>query len=162
MCCSIFLEKVPTSLTRNSPLCLSNLKCYHFKDVFEPFIAFFAKTKISIIWFLHNYSSSMIMRHIRVQLNKYETDPCFLKNLQCGTILIHVFCKNCEPEIVLQECKSKQKQFQIHNSYKICEKSNKLSYCFGKIEENWKYEAVSYLFSCMLGRPKEQLFLYIF
>ena len=28
------------------------------------------------------------------------------------------FCKICEHEIVLQECKLKQKQFQVHNSYK--------------------------------------------
>jgi hypothetical protein len=33
-------------------------------------------------------------------------------------MLIHAFCKICEYEIVLQEGKSKQKLFQVHNSYK--------------------------------------------
>ena len=37
------------------------------------------------------------------------------------TMLIHAFCKICEHEIVLQERKLKQKQFQGHNSYKTCE-----------------------------------------
>ena len=46
------------------------------------------------------------------------------------------FCKICEHYIVLQEGKSKQKQFQVHNSYKTREQSNKPSYCFGKNEEN--------------------------
>ena len=36
-------------------------------------------------------------------------------------MLIHEFCKICEHEIVLQEGKSKQKQFQVHKSYKTCE-----------------------------------------
>jgi hypothetical protein len=53
-----------------------------------------------------------------VQLNEYETDRYFLQNFQCKTVL-HAFCKICEHEIVLQ--KSKQKQFQIHNSYKTRE-----------------------------------------
>ena len=51
-------------------------------------------------------------------------------------MLIHTFCKIFEHEIVLQKCNSKQKQYQVHNSYKTGELSNKLSYCFGKIEEN--------------------------
>ena len=51
-------------------------------------------------------------------------------------MLIHTFCKICEHQIVLQEWKSKQKQFQVHNSHKTCEYSNKLLYYFGKIEEN--------------------------
>jgi hypothetical protein len=56
-----------------------------------------------------------------VQLNKYETDRYFLQNFQCKTMLIPRLCKICEHEIVLQECKSKQKQFQVHNSYKTRE-----------------------------------------
>ena len=56
-----------------------------------------------------------------IQLNEYETDQYFLQNFQCTTMLIHMFCKICEHEIVLQECKSKQKQVQVHNSYKTCE-----------------------------------------
>ena len=51
-------------------------------------------------------------------------------------MLIHAFCKICEHEIVLQEGKSKQKQFQVHNFYKTREQSNKLSYYFGKNEKN--------------------------
>ena len=34
-----------------------------------------------------------------VQLNEYETDPYFLQFFQ-SNLIIHVFCKNCEPEIV--------------------------------------------------------------
>ena len=39
-----------------------------------------------------------------IQLNEYGTDPYFLQNSQSNTtvcLIIHVFCKNCEPEIVL-------------------------------------------------------------
>ena len=35
-----------------------------------------------------------------VQLNEYETDPYFLQNFQCTTMLIHTFCKIFEHEIV--------------------------------------------------------------
>ena len=75
---------------------------------------------------------------LKVQLNEYETDQYFLQTFQCTTLLIHAFCKICEHEIVLQEGKSKQKQFQVqvHNSYKTREQSNKLLYYFGKNEEN--------------------------
>ena len=45
--------------------------------------------------------------NILLQLNKYETDRYFLQNFQCATMLIHEFCKICDHEIVLQECKSK-------------------------------------------------------
>ena len=60
----------------------------------------------------------------------------FLQNFQCTTILIPAFCKISDHETVLQECKSKQKQLHVHNSYKTREKSNKLSYWFEKVEEN--------------------------
>jgi hypothetical protein len=36
-------------------------------------------------------------------------------------MLIYAFYKICEHEIDLQECKSKQKQFQVHNPYKTRE-----------------------------------------
>ena len=62
-----------------------------------------------------------LARNTLVQLNEYETDRYFLQNFQCMTLLIHAFCKICEHEIVLQEGKSKQKQFQVHNSYKTRE-----------------------------------------
>ena len=32
-------------------------------------------------------------------------------------MLIHAFCKICEHEIVLQECKSRQKQFQVYTKH---------------------------------------------
>jgi hypothetical protein len=38
-----------------------------------------------------------------VQLNKDETDPYFIQLFQGNTtvcLIIHVFCKSCEPEIV--------------------------------------------------------------
>ena len=60
-------------------------------------------------------------RYFVLQLNEYETDMYFLPNFQCRTMLIHAFCKICEPEIVLKECKSKQKQFQVNISYKTRE-----------------------------------------
>ena len=77
-----------------------------------------------------------------IQLNEYETDRYFLKNFQCALMLIYMFCMTCEPGIVLQECKSKQKQFQVHNFYKTREKSNKLLYCFGKFEENMELSCI--------------------
>jgi hypothetical protein len=80
----------------------------------------------------------------KVQLNKYETDQYFLQNFQCTTMLIHEFCKICDREIVLQECKSKQKQLQVPNSYKTRKNSNNLLYNFGKIKE--KYGLVLYSF----------------
>ena len=33
---------------------------------------------------------------IKVQLNKFETDPYFLQNFQCTTMYISAFCKICE------------------------------------------------------------------
>ena len=51
-------------------------------------------------------------------LDETETDWYFLQNFQRIAMLIHAFCKICEYEIVLQEGKSKQKLFQVHNSYK--------------------------------------------
>ena len=65
--------------------------------------------------------ASYVTAIVWVQLNKYETDRYFLQNFQCTTMLIHEFCKICDHEIVLQECKSKQKQLQVHNSYKTRE-----------------------------------------
>ena len=50
------------------------------------------------------YSNSAKENGFLVQLNEYETDPCFLQIFQSNTtvcLIIHVFCKSCEPEIVL-------------------------------------------------------------
>ena len=49
---------------------------------------------------------------VLLQLNKYETDPYFLKNFQSNMtvcLIIHVFCKNCEPDIVLAVLQIKTK-----------------------------------------------------
>ena len=54
-----------------------------------------------------------------VQLNQYETDLYFLQNLQCTTRLIHAFVRFVHMKLF---CNSpKQKQFQVHNSYKTGE-----------------------------------------
>ena len=42
--------------------------------------------------------------------------------------------KISEHEIVLQECKSKQKQFHVHNSYKTV---NKCSIALEKLKKIW-------------------------
>ena len=49
-------------------------------------------------------SSKVILFQLLVQLNKFETDPHFLQNFQSNKtvcLIIHVFCKSCEPVIVL-------------------------------------------------------------
>ena len=59
-----------------------------------------------------------------VQLNEYQTDPYDLQYFQSNItvcLIIHLFCKSCEPEIVLQFCKSKQKQFHVCKPYKMHE-----------------------------------------
>ena len=59
-----------------------------------------------------------------VQLNKYETDPNFLQFFQSSTkvrLIIHVFCKSCEPEVVFVLICTLAEQFQVHNSYKTRE-----------------------------------------
>ena len=63
----------------------------------------------------------IIMDSIIIQLNENEIGRYVLQSFQGLTLLFHAFCKICEHEIVLQEGKSKQKQFQVHNSYKTRE-----------------------------------------
>ena len=80
---------------------------------------------------------AVIVRSLKmVQLNKYETDPYFLYFLQSNTtvcLIIHVFCKSCEPEIVFVLICTLAEQFQIRKSYKTREST--LS-CIGNFEEN--------------------------
>ena len=50
----------------------------------------------------NNLLNCEILMHL--QLNEYETNPYFLQFFQSNTtvcLIIHVFCKSCEPEIVL-------------------------------------------------------------
>jgi hypothetical protein len=71
-----------------------------------------------------------------VQLNKYETDPNFLQFFQSSTkvcLIIHVFCKSCEPEVVFVLICTLAEQFQVHKSYKTREST--LSW-IGNLEEN--------------------------
>ena len=69
--------------------------------------------------FMADFMTSYHKGTLCLQLNKYETGQYFLQKFL--TMSIHVFCKICEYEIVLQEWKSKQKQCQVHNSHKTCE-----------------------------------------
>ena len=63
----------------------------------------------------------MALQWFFLQLNENKTDQYFHQNFQCMTFLIQVLCKICDHKIVLQEGKSKQKQFQVDNSKKTHE-----------------------------------------
>ena len=71
-----------------------------------------------------------------LQLNEYKTDTYCLQFFQSNTtvcLIIHVFCKSCEPEIVFVLICTLAKQFH-------CRKSNKTRestlLCFGNFGEN--------------------------
>ena len=49
------------------------------------------------------------------------------------SLIIHVVCKSCEPEIVFICPLAVQLQFHVHRSYKICESTMS---CIGNFEEN--------------------------
>ena len=71
-----------------------------------------------------------------VQLNKYETDPYFLQLFQSNTtfcLIIHVFCKSCEHEIVFVLICTLAEQFHVRKSYKMREST---LLCIGNFEEN--------------------------
>ena len=71
-----------------------------------------------------------------VQLNEYDTDPDFLQFFQSNAtvcLIIHMFCKSCEPEIVFVLICTLAEQFHVHKSYKTREST--LSY-IGNLEEN--------------------------
>ena len=84
-----------------------------------------------------------------MQLNKYETDPYYSQFFQSNTpsvcLIMHLFCKNCEPEIVFVLICTIAEQFHVHKSYK-CVPS------WINIVVHWKfwrkYKSVSYWFSC--------------
>ena len=82
-------------------------------------------------WALHISMNSQYS----IQLNEYETDPYFL-HFQSNTtvcLIIHVFCKSCEPEIVFVLICILAKQFHGRKSHKTCEST--LLY-IGNFEEN--------------------------
>ena len=75
-------------------------------------------------------------------LNEYETSPYFLQIFQINAafcLIIYMFCKCCEPLIVLKKSKqkttqkSKQKQFHVCKSYRT---PNSTLPCIGNSEEN--------------------------
>ena len=96
-----------------------------------------------------------------VQLNKYEKDPYFLHFFQSNTtvfLVIHVFCKSCEPEleIVFGLICPLAEQFHVHRSYKTREST--MSY-IGNFEESHihlaVYLAIFYLFYInLLGKSR--------
>ena len=71
-----------------------------------------------------------------LQLNKYETDPYFLPLFQSNTtvhLIINLFYKSCEHEIVFVLICTLAKLFHVRKSYKTREST--LS-CIGNFEEN--------------------------
>ena len=70
-----------------------------------------------------------------VQLNEYKTDPYFLHFFQSNMtvcLIIHVFCKNCEPETVFVLIFPLAEQFHVHRSYKMRESTMS---CIGNFEK---------------------------
>ena len=70
------------------------------------------------------------------QLNEYEKDPHFFQFFQNNTtvcLIIHVFCKSCEPEIVFVLICPLAEQFHVHRSYKMRESTMS---CIGNFDEN--------------------------
>ena len=62
--------------------------------------------------YIHIVTLDLSRIFLTVQLNEYETDPYFLQNFQSNTtvcLIIHVFCKSCEPDIVLAVLQIKTK-----------------------------------------------------
>ena len=71
-----------------------------------------------------------------LQLNRYETDPNSLKFFQSSTkvyLIIHVFCKSCEPKIVFVLICTLAVQFYAHKPCKMCEST---LLCIANLEEN--------------------------
>ena len=82
----------------------------------------------------------MNMRQIQIFFNFFEAnDDLFDYSLG----IIHMFCKNCEPEIVFVLICTLAEQFHVHKSYKTRESTFFLRLKFGR-----KYKFVSYSFSC--------------
>ena len=58
------------------------------------------------------------------KLSKYEKDTHFLKLFLSSAkvcLIIHVFCRNCEPKIVFVLICTLEVQFHVHKSYKTGE-----------------------------------------
>ena len=71
-----------------------------------------------------------------IQLNKYGTDQYFLQLFQSNTtvcLIIHVFCKSCDHEIVFVLICTLAEQFHVRKSYKTRES---ILSCIGNFEEN--------------------------
>ena len=82
----------------------------------------------------NNLLNCEILMHL--QLNEYETNPYFLQFFQSNPtvcLIIHVFCKSCEPEIVFVLICILAKHFHGRKSYKTREST--LLY-IGNFEEN--------------------------
>ena len=82
-----------------------------------------------------------------VQLNESETDPYFLQFFQSNTaicLIIHVFCKSCESEVVFVLICILAKQFHCRKTYKTHEPT--LLYLHLKFRRKYRYG--SCLFSC--------------
>ena len=84
-----------------------------------------------------------------VQLNECKTNGYFLEFFQIHTTVclnIYVFCKICEPEIVLKDKNNyyrQKNQFHVCNSYKKCKST---SAWIGNFEGSCS--SASYSFSC--------------
>ena len=64
------------------------------------------------------------------------TDPYFRHFFQSNVticLIVHVFCKSCEPEIVFVLICPLAEQFHVHRSYKMRES---ILSCIGNFEEN--------------------------
>ena len=78
----------------------------------------------------------MHLKYSAIQPNKYETEPYFLQLFQINTtvcLIIHLFCKSCEPEIVFVLICTLAEQFHVHKSYNTRESTFS---CIGNLEEN--------------------------
>ena len=67
------------------------------------------------------------------QLNIHEKDPHFFSIFTAVCLIIHVFCKSCEPEIVIVLICTHAEQFHVHKSYKTFEST---LLCIDNLEEN--------------------------
>ena len=70
-----------------------------------------------------------------LKIKEYNKDP-LSQNLMTNSLLIFLFSRNCEPEIVLPvQLKSKQKQFYVRNLYKTRKSTMNRSSNFGLIKK---------------------------
>ena len=70
---------------------------------------------------MHRHVYVIRMCYSFSQLNEYETNPYFLQFFQSNTtvcLIIHLFCKSCEHEIVFVLICTLAEQFHVRKSYK--------------------------------------------